>query len=188
MMHLGMGYDLWARIVDKTLMADKLDNLLMVAYEAKKDPSLIQRYFLSSWDPGTLTQLALNNGPCKTITNVQSDNYPQAAHMIKKFFLPNLPAPGFPQAMAAPSTFTFKLPGELEKESKAKKGITKLMLLHICTDINYKRSPISNISFETTSIGMEVVLSHPHATRSTFLADLICQILLMTKEQDYISI
>ncbi len=30
MMHLGMGYDLWARIVDGTLRTDKLDNFLTV--------------------------------------------------------------------------------------------------------------------------------------------------------------
>jgi hypothetical protein len=112
MIYLGMGYDLQARIVDNTLTTDKLDDFLMVADEAKKNLSLIQRYFLSSWDPVTLTQLALNNGPCRTITNVQSDDYPQAAHTIKIFFLSNLPALGFPQAMAVPGTFTFQLPGE----------------------------------------------------------------------------
>ncbi len=49
-MHLGMGYDLWARIMDETLMTDKLDNFLLDANEAKKDLLLIQKYFLSSWD------------------------------------------------------------------------------------------------------------------------------------------
>jgi hypothetical protein len=147
MMHLDTGYDLWARIVDKTLMTDKLDDFLMVADEAKKDQSLIQKYVLSSWDPVTSTQLAIINGLCRTITNVHSDDYPQAAHTIKKFFLSNLPVPCFPQAIAAPGTFTFQLPGELEKESRAKKGITKLMLLHICADIDYKGLSFSNILF-----------------------------------------
>ncbi len=68
---------------------------------------------------------------------------------------------GFPQAMAAPGTLTFQLPGEQEKESKVKKVITKLMPLHICADINYKASSISNTSFATPSNGMEVVLSKP---------------------------
>jgi hypothetical protein len=139
MMHLGRGYVLWARIVDKTLTIDKHGNFLTVADEAKKDPLLIQKYFLSSWDSVTLNQHASNNRPYRTITNDQSDDYSQAACMIKKFFLPTLPAQGIPQAMAAPGTFTFQLPGELEKESDAKKGITKLMLLHICADIDYKR-------------------------------------------------
>jgi hypothetical protein len=36
-MHLGTGYDLWARIVDKTLTTDMLDNFFMVVDEAKKN-------------------------------------------------------------------------------------------------------------------------------------------------------
>ncbi len=71
-MHLDTGYDLWARIVDKTLTADKLKDFLTVADRGKKDPLLIQRYFVSSQDTVTLTQLVSNNGPSGTITNVQS--------------------------------------------------------------------------------------------------------------------
>jgi hypothetical protein len=135
-----------------------------------------------------LTQLALNNGPYRTITNVQPDDYPQAAHNIKKFFLSSLPVPGYPQAMASPGTFMFQLTGELKKETEAKKRITKLMLLHICADIDYKGSSVSNISFATHPNGMELVLSHPRAAWSTSLANLICQTLLMTNEQDHLSI
>jgi hypothetical protein len=62
-MHLGKGYDLWARIVDKTLTTNKLDNFLTVADEAKKCSLLIHKYFLSSWDQVPSTQLASNNGP-----------------------------------------------------------------------------------------------------------------------------
>jgi hypothetical protein len=67
MMHLGTGYDLWARVVDKTLTANKFDDFLTVKDEAKKDPLLIQKYFVSSWDPVTLTQLASYN-PLKNKT------------------------------------------------------------------------------------------------------------------------
>ncbi len=42
--------------------------------------------------------------------------------------------------------------------------------------------------FATPSNGMEVVLSHPLASCPTSLTDLICQTLLMTKEQDPLSI
>jgi hypothetical protein len=37
MIKLGTGYDLWARVVDKTLSTDKLDNFLMVVDKTKKD-------------------------------------------------------------------------------------------------------------------------------------------------------
>ncbi len=90
--------------------------------------------------------------------------------------------------MAMPGTFTFQLPGKLDKESKAKKGITKLMLLHMCVEINFKELTVCNMTFVTLSNGMEVVLSHPQASRPTSLADLICQTLLMPKEQDHLSI
>jgi hypothetical protein len=84
--------------------------------------------------------------------------------------------------MATPGTFRFQLPGEVEKESNAKKGITKRMLLHVCAEINFKESTITSMTFAAPSNGMEVVLSHPRASRLTSLADLICQTLLMTKE------
>ncbi len=90
--------------------------------------------------------------------------------------------------MAAPSTFMFQLPGELKKESVAKKGITKLILLHICAFIDFKGSSISNILFATPSYGVKVVLSQLRTAQPTALANLIHQTLLMTKEQDHLSI
>jgi hypothetical protein len=80
---------------------------------------------------------------------------------IHKFFLPNPPAQAFTQPMATPGTFMFQLPGELGKESEAKKGITKLMLLNVCAEINFKELAISTMTFATPSNGMEVVLGHP---------------------------
>jgi hypothetical protein len=57
MMHLGTSYGIRARFVDKTIMTDRIGDFLTVADEAKKDLLLIQRYFLSSWNPVTSTQL-----------------------------------------------------------------------------------------------------------------------------------
>jgi hypothetical protein len=95
MIKLATGYNLWARVIDKTLSTNKLNDFLRVADKAKKDPLLICKHFLPSWDPLTSTQLASNNGPCGTITKVQSNNYPQAAQTIKKFFLSDLPTQAF---------------------------------------------------------------------------------------------
>jgi hypothetical protein len=120
--------------------------------------------------------------------NVQFNDYPHAAQIIKKFFLPDPPAQAFTQPMATPGTFTFQLPGKLNKESKAKKRITKLMLLHVCVEINFKESTVSNMTFVTPSNGMKVVFRDPRASHPTSLADLICQTLLMTKEHDHLSI
>jgi hypothetical protein len=49
MLHMGSGYNLWARIVDETL--NKLNDFLEVMANAKKDPLLIKKHFLLSWDP-----------------------------------------------------------------------------------------------------------------------------------------
>jgi hypothetical protein len=76
----------------------------------------------------------------------------------------------------------------LIRESEAKKGITKLMLLHVCAKIKFKESTVSDMTFATPSNGMEVILSHPQAFCPTSLVNLICQTLLMTKEQDHLSI
>jgi hypothetical protein len=149
---------------------------------------LICKRFLPSWDPLTSTQLASNNEPCGTITSIQSDDYPQAAQIIKKFFPPNPLAQAFTHPLVTPGTSTFQLPGKLDKESVAKKGITKLILLLMCAEINFKESTFSNMTFVALSNGMEVVLSHPWVSYPTCLADLICQTLLMTKEQDHLSI
>ncbi len=44
------------------------------------------------------------------------------------------------------------------------------------------------MTFVALSNGMEAVFSHPWASRPTSYTDLICQTLLMTKEQDHLSI
>ncbi len=89
MIKLGTGYNLWARVVDEMLSTNKLNDFLTVADKAKKDPLLICKHFLPSWDTLTSMQLASNNRPCGTITNVQSDDYLQAEQIIQKFLLPD---------------------------------------------------------------------------------------------------
>jgi hypothetical protein len=86
------------------------------------------------------------------------------------------------------STFTFQRAGELEKESEAKKGITKLMLLHIFPSINYKELSVTNIIFATLSKGMEVVLNQLCAACLISLVDLIRPTLVLTKDHDHFSI
>ncbi len=52
-----------------------------------------------------------------------------------------------------------QLPSEINKESEAKKGIIKLMLLHIRGDINIEAPLVTNIVPATPSKGMQVVLN-----------------------------
>jgi hypothetical protein len=53
------------------------------------------------------------------------------------------------------------LPAKADKESESKKGIVKLMLLHICGDIDIKATFVLNIIPATPSKGMQVVLNQP---------------------------
>jgi hypothetical protein len=55
MIKLGTGYNLWERVIDKTLSTDKLNNFLMVADKAKEDSLLLCKHFLPSWDLFTST-------------------------------------------------------------------------------------------------------------------------------------
>jgi hypothetical protein len=55
------------------------------------------------------------------------------------------------------------LPAKADKESEAKKGIVKLMLLHIRGNIDIKVTLVSNIIPAIPSKGMQVVLNQPCA-------------------------
>jgi hypothetical protein len=81
-----------------------------------------------------------------------------------------------------------QLPGDIDKESKAKKGIIKLMLLHIRGDINNNSLLITDINLATPSKGMQLVLNQPHAARAGQFADLVQMTLDLAKQQDYTTI
>jgi hypothetical protein len=107
--------------------------------------------------------LATSNGPFGVMTLVQSDDYPVAARVIKDLFQLNLQAVAPTLASYAPGNVMLHLPAEADKESKAKKGIIKLMLLHIRGDIDIKATLVSNIIPAAPSKGMQVVLNQPCA-------------------------
>jgi hypothetical protein len=54
-----------------------------------------------------------------------------------------------------------QLPGKIDKESEAKKGVIKLMLLQICGNIEIDSTLIRNITLATPSKGMQVFLNQP---------------------------
>jgi hypothetical protein len=107
------------------------------------------------------------------MTLVQSDEYPVAARVIKDLFQlgPQAVAPTF--ASYAPGNVMLHLPAEVDKESEAKKGIVKLMLLHIRGNINIKATLVSNITPAVPSKGMQVVLNQPRAAQASQFADLV---------------
>jgi hypothetical protein len=80
------------------------------------------------------------------------------------------------------------LPAEANKESEAKKGIVKLMLFHIRSNINIKATLASNITPAIPLKEMQVVLNQPCAAQASQFADLVQMTLELAKQQDFTSI
>jgi hypothetical protein len=80
------------------------------------------------------------------------------------------------------------LSGKIDKESEAKKGIIKLMLLHICGNIDINSTSITNITVATPLKGMQVVLNQPCAAQARQFTDLVADDLELSQKQDYTNI
>ncbi len=113
------------------------------------------------------------NGPFGAMTNVQSDNYPLTARVLKEIFhlSPHILAPTLPSFPSG--NVMLQLQSEIDKESEAKKGIIKLMLLLIRGNMNIELPTISNTSSAPPSKGMQVVLNQPRAAQASQFADLV---------------
>jgi hypothetical protein len=79
---LGLGYELWANTAKAAI--EYIDDILAVMDEIKA-PELIKQYLDPTRNDRSL-QLAMTNGPFGAMTNVQSDNYPLAACVLKEIF------------------------------------------------------------------------------------------------------
>jgi hypothetical protein len=97
------------------------------------------------------------------MTLVQSNKYPVAACVIKVLFQlsPQAAAPSL--ASFAPGNVMLHLPAKVDKESEAKKGIVKLMLLCIRGNIDIKATSVSNIIPAAPLKGIQVVLNQSRA-------------------------
>jgi hypothetical protein len=158
LMPLGTGYELLANTANNAVK--KLDDILSVMEEIKT-PESNKKYFDPNQDAKSLP-LATSTGPFGDMTFVQSDNYPIAAQVIKDLFQLSPQAVALTLASYAPGNVMLHLPAKANKESEAKKGIVKLMLLHIRGDIDIKTTLVLNIIPAAPSKGMQVVLNQPH--------------------------
>ncbi len=166
---LGTGYELWANTTNDAVK--KLDNILSVMEEIKT-PESIKKHFDPNWDAKFLP-LATSNIPFGAMTSVQLDDYPVAARVIKDLFQLSPQAVAPTLASYAPSNVMLHLPAKADKESEAKKGIVKLMLFHICGNIDIKATSILNITPAVPSKGMQVVLNQPCTAQTSQFADLV---------------
>ncbi len=135
-------------------------------------PDKIKKYFNPSWNENKSLPLATSNDPFGTIITVQSDDYLVAACAIKDLLQLTPQADMSPMAFS-PVGVTLQLPGKIHKESDAKKSIIKLMLLHICDNIDINSTLITNVTLATPSKGMQVVLNQIRAAQVGQFADLV---------------
>jgi hypothetical protein len=155
--------------------------------EEIKTPESIKKYFDPNRDAKSLP-LATSNDPFGATTLVQLDDYPVAAHVIKDLFQLSPQAVAPTLASYAPGNAKLHLLAEADKESEAKKGIFKLMVLHICGNIDIEATLVLNIIPATSSKGMQVVLNQPHAAQASQFADLVRMTLELVRQQDFTSI
>jgi hypothetical protein len=81
-----------------------------------------------------------------------------------------------------------QLPSDIDKESKGKTEIIKLMLLLVRGDSDIESTMVLNIFLAPPSKGMQVVLNQPRAAHASQFADLVKMTLEVAKQQDYTNI
>jgi hypothetical protein len=181
---LGTGYKLWANTANDAVK--KLVDILRVMEEIRT-PTSIKKYFDTTQDAKS-PPFAMSNGPFGAMTLVQLDNYPDAAHVIKDLFQlsPQAVAPSL--ASFAPGNVMLHLPAEVDKESDTKKGIVKLMLLHIHGNVDIKATLVLNLIPAAPLKEIQVVLNQPHASCTSQLTDPVQMTLELAKQQDFTNI
>jgi hypothetical protein len=130
---LGAGYNLWVSAAAEAI--DKKDNIHEVLGAASEQTNysrtdFLKSHFFLSYNPAK--SLPITSGPHSFISIIDSDLYPVEADKLQKFFILALTSPLPATVLSNLNTITLQLPSDVEKEAEAKKGITKLLLFHIC--------------------------------------------------------
>jgi hypothetical protein len=132
--------------------------------------------------------LPIASGPYGIITFVDSDLYPVEADELRKIFIPALTSPLPATAHSTLNTLSLQLPSNIEKEAKAKKGLTKLLLFHICGKLGNDSTSFGNLSYPKPAQGMRVVLDSAQPACATGFSDLITNTCATAKELDLMDI
>jgi hypothetical protein len=152
---LSPGYDLWVSAAAEAI--NKKNNIFKVLGAASDQTNyaradFIKSYFFTSYDPSK--SLPIASGLHGIITFVDSDLYPVEADELRKIFIPALTSPLPATALSTLNSLTLQLPSDVEKEAKAKKGITKLLLFHICGKLSDGSTSFGDLSYPKPAQGM----------------------------------
>jgi hypothetical protein len=186
---LGIGYNLWVSAVAEAI--NKKNDICEVLGAASEltDYSrmgLLKSHFFSSYD--SAKSLPITSVPHGFITFVDSDLYPVEADKLCKIFIPALTSPLPATAHSTLNTLTLQLPSNIEKEAKAKKGITKILLFHICGKLSNDSTSFGDLSYPEPAQGMRVVLNSAQPARATGFSNLIRNTCATAKELDLMNI
>jgi hypothetical protein len=159
---LGKGYD--NSITAAVVALETKDNIAYTLHNASskygyKEQDFFARHFHSKYDKKKLGPIMPR--PFGFIASVDSDHFKVEAELIHNLYLPSTPSPDpiftfFTQAHL--NTLTLQLLSNIEKEAEATKGITKLLLLHICSVFSGNYDSFGNLSSAKPAQGMNVVL------------------------------
>jgi hypothetical protein len=86
------------------------------------------------------------------------------------------------------NSLILQLPSNVEKEAKAKKGITKLLLFHICGKLSNDSTSFGDLSYPEPAQGMWIVLDSAQPARATVFSNLIRNTCTTAKELDLMNI
>jgi hypothetical protein len=146
----------------------------------------IKSHFFPLYDSSKT--LPIVTGPYGLISIIDSDLFPVEADELRKLFIPAQVVSPPVAALSNLSTLTLQLPSDAKKEAKAKKGLTKLLLFHICGKINDDPTSFGNLPYPEPSQGMKIVLELARPARATGFSDLIRNTCTTAKELDLMNI
>jgi hypothetical protein len=86
------------------------------------------------------------------------------------------------------NTLTLQLPSDIEKKAEAKKGITKLLLFHICGKLSDDSTFFGNLSYPKPAQGMRIILDSAQHACATGFSNLIKNTCATVKELDLMNI
>ncbi len=180
---LGAGYSLWISAAAEAIK--KKEDIREVLGAAAENTSysktdFIKSHFFPYYDQSK--SLPITSGPYGLISIVDSDLFPVEADELRNFFILAQTTSPPAAALLNLNTLTLQLPSDVEKEAKAKKGLTKFLLFHICGKLNDDSTSFGNLSYPEPSQEMKIVLDSARPARATGFFDLIRNTCTTAKE------
>jgi hypothetical protein len=186
---LGAGFDLWVSPAAEAI--DKRNDILEVLGAASEQTNysrtdFLNSHFFPSYNPAK--SLPIASEPHGFISIVDSDLYPVKMDELHKIFIPALTSPLPATELSFLNTLTLQLPSNVEKEAEAKKGITKLLLFHICGRLSNVSTSFGNLCYPKPAQGIRIILNSAPPACATGFSNLIRNTCAAAKELDLMNI